>query len=126
MSRDMMRGLKAKIEEEARLQKVKQIVYNIYNYAVQVAKTKTDTSYNYQLPRLQTRTGDTTIDAFYTQNMPDILAGLQELFLGCDVSHTLLCKGTDGKMYDISKLDEKVLPFINRDLDQSYIVIDWS
>jgi hypothetical protein len=29
-------------------------------------------------------------------------------------------------MYDISKLDDKVLPFVNRALDQSYIVVDWS
>jgi hypothetical protein len=58
--------------------------------------------------------------------MPDILAGLKELFPGCDVTHTLLSKGTDGKFYDISKLDDKVLPFVNRALDRSYIVIDWS
>jgi hypothetical protein len=58
--------------------------------------------------------------------MPDILTGLQELFPGCDVTHTILSRGTDGKMYDISKLDEKVLPFVNRALDQSYIVVDWS
>jgi hypothetical protein len=58
--------------------------------------------------------------------MADILSGLQALFPDCIVSHTLLCKGTDGKFYDISTLDEKVLPFVNRALDQSFIVIDWS
>ena len=122
MSRDTMRQLKATYEEAARIQQVKQIVQLVYQTAVQTAKTKTDTSYNHPLPqqyRIQT-------DLFYLKNMPDILAGLQELFPGCDVSHTLLSKGTDGKMYDISKLDDKVLPFVNRALDQSYIVVDWS
>jgi hypothetical protein len=122
MSRDTMRGLKTKYEEAARSQQVKQIVQQVYQAAVQTAKSKTDTSYNHPLPqqhRIQT-------DPFYLKNMPDILAGLQELFPDCDVSHTLLSRGTDGKMYDISKLDDKVLPFVNRALDQSYIVIDWS
>ena len=142
MSRDMMRGLKAKVEEEARLQKVEQIVSQIYQSAVQLAKTKTDTSYNYQLPSARASQyrvmgllptnfphdyyNNIITDPFYMPNMPQILAGLQELFPGCYIKHTLLSKGTDGKMYDISKLDEKVLPFVNRALDQSYIVIDWS
>jgi hypothetical protein len=65
-------------------------------------------------------------DPFYVENMFDILRGLQNLFPECTVSHTLLSKGTDGKFYDISTLDEKLLPFVNRALDQSFIVIDWS
>jgi len=121
MSRDTMRGLKAKYEEAARIQQVKQIVQQVYQAAVQTARSKDDTSYNHPLPPAHHAD-----HSFYLKNVPDILAGLQELFPGCDVSHTLLSKGTDGKMYDISKLDDKVLPFVNRALDQSYIVVDWS
>lgn len=66
------------------------------------------------------------LDAFYIENMRDILSGLQELFPDCAVSNSTLSQGTDGKFYDISTLDEKVLPFINRALDQSFIVVDWS
>jgi hypothetical protein len=51
---------------------------------------------------------------------------LNDVFPGCDVSHSIMAKGTDGKLYDVSKLDDKVLPFVNSALDQSYIVIDWS
>ncbi len=122
MSRDTMRGLKAKYEEAARIQQVKQIVQQVYQAAVQTARSKNDTSYNHPLPSAHPYANH----SFYLKNVPDILAGLQELFPGCDVSHTLLSKGTDGKMYDISKLDDKVLPFVNRALDQSYIVVDWS
>ena len=127
MSRETMRELKATTEEAARLQRVNQIVSQIYSYAVGAAKSKADTSYNHPLPQVHipnSRHG--SADPFYIKNMPDILAGLQELFPGCHVSHTLLSMGTDGKMYDISKLDHTVLPFVNRTLDQSYIVIDWS
>ena len=144
MSRDVMRQLKAETEEAARVEGVKNRVQMIYNAAVQAARFKPETSYNFQLPLMQTvsaadyhrvavlavskhgSNAGMTTDPFYLKNMPDILAGLQELFPGCDVSHTLLSKGTDGKMYDISKLDDKVLPFVNRALDQSYIVVDWS
>ena len=121
MSRDTMRGLKAKYEEAARIQQVKQIVQQVYQAAVQTARSKDDTSYNHPLPPAHHAD-----HSFYLKNVPDILAGLQELFPGCAVSHTLLSRGTDGKMYDISKLDDKVLPFVNRALDQPYIVVDWS
>ena len=46
MSRDTMRGLKAKYEEAARIQQVKQIVQQVYQAAVQTARSKDDTSYN--------------------------------------------------------------------------------
>jgi len=65
-------------------------------------------------------------DPFHIKNIPDILAGLRNLFPDCAVSHTLLCQAKDGKLYDVSKLDDAVLPFVDRALDQSYIVIDWS
>jgi len=65
-------------------------------------------------------------DPFHIKNIPDILDGLRNLFPDCAVSHTLLCQAKDGKMYDVAKLDDAVLPFVDRALDQSYIVIDWS
>jgi hypothetical protein len=125
MPRYLMRELKAKTEEAARIQRVKEIVQHVYQAAVQTAEFSSATSYNHPVPP-QNRPKSDLFYLFYVKNMPDILAGLQELFPGCDVSHTLLSKGTDGKMYDISKLDDKVLPFVNRALDQSYIVVDWS
>jgi hypothetical protein len=128
MSRDTMRQLKAKYEEAVRIEGVKNRVQMIYSAAVHAARFKPETSYNFQLPMVQAAdyAASMTTDPFYLKNMPDILAGLQELFPGCHVCHTLFSKGKDGKMYDISKLDDKVLPFVNRALDQSYIVVDWS
>ena len=158
-----MRGLKAKVEEERRVQKVRIIIDSIYSNAVSAAKANVDTSYNFPIPfdmspqpkraiqvaqapqkmiapkkeeqfnlhfasyqATQTVQQGRSSDPFYIENMTDILSGLQALFPDCTVSHTLLCKGTDGKFYDISTLDDKILPFVNRALDQSFIVIDWS
>jgi hypothetical protein len=127
-----MRSLKSDEDEKVRLTKIKEIVQTIYTYAIQYAKGSTETSYRYMVPKVnvgidRVRMTCTTIaDPFYIENMPSILAVLQDLFPDSSVSHTLLAKGTDGKFYDISKLDDKVLPFVNRALDESYIVIDWS
>jgi hypothetical protein len=130
-----MRGLKAKVDEEKRLQRVRSIIDGIYSQAVATAKGYTEASYSSPIPLDMSRQPKRAIqvaqqgrpsDPFYIQNMPDILSGLQTLFPECKVSHTLLSQGTDGKFYDISTLDEKSLPFVNRALDQSFIVIDWS
>jgi hypothetical protein len=154
MSRRMMQEFKGQKDEESRQKKIKKIVEEIYKEAVQLAQTTTDSSYNHEIPstdmamclpedrrqqkkryldHLVLYRGNKNIpyyqdapDPFHIKNMNDILAGLQELFPGCSVSHTLLCQGKDGKMYDVAKLDESVLPFVDRALDQSYIVIDWS
>jgi len=132
MSRNAMRSLKSDEDEKVRLTKIKEIVQTIYTYAIQYAKGSTETSYRYMVPKVnvgidRVRMTCTTIaDPFYIENMPSILAVLQDLFPDSSVSHTLLAKGTDGKFYDISKLDDRVLPFVNRALDESYIVIDWS
>ena len=126
MSRDAMRELKATTEEAARLSRIKGFVSEIYRYALERARSMPSNSYHHPLPKTCSEQGEWYAEPFYVKNMPDILVGLQVLFPGCDVTHTLLSKGTDGKMYDISKLDDKVLPFVNHALDQSYIVIDWS
>ena len=59
-------------------------------------------------------------------NMKDILAGLKALFPECKVTHTLMARKNDGTLYDISNLDDAVLPFVNELLQESYIVVDWS
>ena len=163
MSRDAMRGLKAKVEEDVRLQKIRNIIDGIYTHACSVSK-KGASSFNFPIPydmrppqfnnglqyvqaprkmvvskkeglfdaqmssyqAAQAAAAGRPSDPFYIENMPDILSGLQELFPGCTVSHSIMCQGTDGKLYDISTLDDKILPFVNRALDQSFIVIDWS
>jgi hypothetical protein len=134
-----MRYLKTKVDEETRVKRVDSIVRGIYTQAVGAAE-KGETSFKMEIPKTQQiiTTTDPQVkqtltsrhvfasDPFFLQNMTYILSGLQKLFLDCTVSNSTLSQGTDGKFYDISTLDEKVLPFVNRALDQSFIVIDWS
>jgi hypothetical protein len=103
--------------------KINQIVTTIYDDTVCIAKSSDVTSYNYQIPfNEQTQSSDN----FYIQNIDTILNKLKELFPECSVSHTLLAKGKNGKLYDISKINDDILPLIDTTLKQSYIVIDWS
>jgi hypothetical protein len=55
-----------------------------------------------------------------------ILDGLRLVFPECLVEHATLVRAQDGKLYDISKLDEKMIPFIDMQQRTEYIVVDWS
>ena len=94
-----------------------------------------ESCFHYEIPVVHIRTYNSTLrvdinslksDPFWIDNMKDIISGLKELFPECDVSHTIMATGRNGKMYDVARLDDTVLPFVDRALDQSYIVIDWS
>jgi len=130
------------VEDDMRLKNITDIVESIYKNTIAFAASSSDTIYNFQVPQINPTAsqfpfvtiGDHNLpspfkplsDPFYITNMSDILEGLQVLFPGCSVSHALLSKGTDGKLYDISKLDDTTLKLVNKALDNSYIVIDWS
>jgi hypothetical protein len=140
-----MQNLKVEKHEEARQKQIKAIVTQIYNGAYTCAKNGQGTSYNYPIPLGNTPAHLTpnvpclsrpsisfpapykkSSDPFHLENMPDILTSLQCLFPECTISHSIMARAKDGKLYDVAKLDDAVLPFVDRALDQSYIVIDWS
>ena len=156
MSRDAMRGFKAKVEEEQRIKLVKNTAHRIYSMAISQAQKTTDSVYKYEVPKTQQVVSSEPIVSntspmtkkeamfrhaqtlyqnsrivnapcqFHTKNMPDILQELREIFPECLVKHARLVKAQDGKMYDIDTMDEKVLPFIDQSQSQEYITIDWS
>jgi len=68
----------------------------------------------YQVPR----------DNFYINNMTKILEELKNLFPNSSVRHTLLATAMDGNLYDISKINDSILPLLVKALDDSYIIID--
>ena len=116
MNRVDMQQLKEKYDEGNRIQFINQTVANIYSMAVAHARSKIDKSYNYLINQ----------DPLIVKYIPDILIKLQELFPDCSITHTLMATGSDGKMYDISKIDDSILHLINSVNKESYIVIDWS
>ena len=130
ISRDTMKDLKAQKDEEKRqvleknrIYEIKTIIRTIYSSARRIAETTDDLSYAYPLPL---PIHPSRPSEFHTTNMDDILGGLRDLFPDCSVLNTTLSRGQDGKMYDISKMDEKIRPFIDTRKSQEYIVIDWS
>lgn len=118
MSRDEMRGMKAKRDEEMRIESIIKSVESIYRSAINVAKTSTNTNYSLDMHK--------SYYQFYEDNMEEILSGLKDLFPDCTVKLAKMCTGNDGKRYDISTMDEKMLPFINQRQTVECIVVDWS
>lgn len=122
LTRETLHCLKAQKEEQfraeqekQRLYKVSLAVYQIYGNARITAETTGATSYKYNV-----------VDHFQIQNMTDILDSLRILFPDSSVEYSLFVRGNDGQMHDLSKMDEKVRPFVNMQQSQNNIVIDWS
>ena len=117
MSREVMQTLKATKEEELRIEKVKRSVTHIYVQAVRQAETTSITPYTLHIGQEY---------QFYKDNMEEILTELQSLFPDCIVKLSKMCMGNDRKPYDISTIDEKMLPFINQKNAFECIVVDWT
>jgi hypothetical protein len=126
MSRDEMRSLKAKADEENRVRRVEQYVKIMYDAAMNTARTSTNTQWRAEFHNGQ---GSVAIDGvFVITNIDDILSGLKLLFPDCSVEFNsiTMAMGPDRKMHDISTLDEKALIFIGNRQVKQCIIIDWS
>ena len=132
VSRDFLRGLKIKRDEEKRIEKVKNCVRRIYEQAILAAETSTGTMYSLDIDPQQTRRRMNNINdynieyQFYKDNIEEILSDLQTLFPDCAVKLAKMCSGKDRKRYDISTMDEKMLSLIFQHEIFECIVIDWS
>jgi len=122
ITRDEMRGLKAKKDEENRLREINEVVKEIYNNTIQTAERTSDLLFKYTIRY-----------PIHEKNITDILSTLQVLFPECLVEYKNQCLGLDGKWYDISLIDEMMKQFINLQntkkghfQTQKNIVIDWS
>ena len=124
ISRESMRGLKAKIQEEARIARINSIVDYIYRDAVRIATQIDESSCLYNLSE-----HGTPLD-FYRENMEEIIKDLKSLFPDCVVEYKTLKTVTarNGKKYDISKIDKDNISDIRGRSTEigEYIVVDWS
>jgi len=148
ISRESMRGLKAKTDEANRIKKVNQIATEIYNYVIRQAESTESTSCQWPILdpdwlrmnggaiRPQARAAGNRHpqiqdprDAYYQFfifNKPHIIQALESLFPGCSVDYKMMARSPDGKMYNVSNMDEGAKAFIGAGQIQEYIVIDWS
>lgn len=129
ISRDAMCRLKQATDVEIHAKQVKFLISRFYSQAITKAKTSTETSiqlegygdfYNSE------NYGSEKLIKFTETDKDDLLTGLRTLFPDCVVEYQTLVQGTDGKMYDFSKMDRAMLPFINNRQTQEFLVIDWS
>jgi hypothetical protein len=119
ISRDSMHLLKSEADEKIRIQRLNNIIENIYRGAVNTARTSSETSFKQCYSN----------NKFYETNMFEIISTLQSLFPDCSVKNTCMIIGKDGKFYDMSKMDEMFLNYIRgsrNTMKNEYIVIDWS
>ena len=124
ISRDSMLLRRAQKLEEQRKQQIKNTVRTIYHNAVSAADNTEDSKYLYHLPEINR--GQHKESEFHRANMTEILDEVRSLFPGCSVEHTRMATAHDGKTYDISKIDEKLKPFIMQHRIVECIAVDWS
>ena len=134
MSRNSMQRMKMNTENTIRLSILDKIVKSIYTCAITFAKKSTDTTFRYPLIATYHEMREEHLSGylngidpiFYRRNMLDILNNLQELFPDCFITHATLILGQDRNMYDTSKIDESIKPFLTLNDSREYITIDWS
>jgi len=115
VTRDELRGLYAKKHEEERVKKVREIVISIYSQVINHASRSADTTFSHHfmsahLPGIPSD--------FYSPNMLDIVAGLQELF----PDSTITLRVHNGTMS--STLDPEFIGFPGQQIQ--VLVIDWT
>ena len=129
MNRETLLSLKAKKDEDARQTRIDQIVNTIYSRAVHVAEVTTRTCYEYQVPLSNLYSMTTHPCPFHMDNMDKILTKLQTLFPDAIVTNKRMVMGRDKILYDIASIKshhDAVIPFLNIESSELYIVIDWA
>ena len=119
LSKEYLRSLKTKQDEEIKERKIQGFVQEFYQRSVNFAKTNTDTIFMYNI------TNHNIID-----DMDEILRRLRILFPDSLVEYkkVTMAIGRDGKNYDLSIIDDKVRQFIDirGSTTTENIVIDYS
>ena len=123
LTRDVLRGLKQKVDEEKRQKSIDDAVQMLYIAAAQTAKTSIDTFFSYVLP-----TYEETPYRLYGQ---EILDRVKKLFPDSDVSYNFVVLDNRGRRHILNKLDPALHPFIVKDRKNEFrkewaIIIDWS
>jgi len=106
--------------DKKNLNRIRGIIKRIYTKAVRATRMGS-TSYMYPIPL-----GRKSANAFYLKHIDKILEELHRRFPNSAVAHSIVARGRDGRLYDVSKLDDQTLPLVDRALNNSYIIIDWS
>ena len=119
ISREELRGLKAKIDDVIRLGKVKRFVDDIFKAAV--IQAKTSHARQYIVPF------DSSSNAMQMKEYKaEILQQIIHLFPGCKISYCEMCPDIHGKWHDLSTIDPEIYKYLNLKIKKESIMIDWS
>ena len=131
-TRDDLRGLYAKTQEEARLKRVNQLVTGICNRLVQAASQAPTTTFSYPLPARRTTRNpqdDQEVNEqldYWLTNMSDIVAGLQSRFPDSIITQKSIIRTPDGKDHDIGTIDPSIISLLRYGHQMDTITIDWT
>ena len=132
LSREYLRSLKRKQDEESKEKKIVGFVQTIYESSVNFAKTNSDTIFKYNISSYFPiiRHPNIITHENIIEYMDEILRRLCILFPDSRVEFKKISivRGRDGKDYDLSIIDDKVRQFIDIRLATTTenIVIDYS
>jgi hypothetical protein len=126
MSRSTLQNLKAKADEQRRLSSIEEFTKAFYSNVIGQAAKSTDSIYRFEVGVYHP--GVTS--SFVNDNKDDILSSLQKLFPDSLVEYKKLIKHRESTQkhvyYDISTVDQQLLPHITSHTIVNCIVIDWS
>ena len=97
---------------------IDRIAQKMYRNVLNSAKNK-------GIKRMKYRIRD-NVKIFYLAHIDKIINRVQELLKDCTVKHTIVSRGKDGRLYDISEVDESILPLLTTVENDSYIFINCS
>ena len=132
ISRQFMRDLKDKTDEQMRIAKINQFTKGVYDDAIRQAIRSYNAIYRFDINKyINTLAYNYTKDNhdFINQNEGEIIRTLQSYFPDCTVEYKRLVKDADGIVRDISEIDLNIRHFIINQTNnpiQEYIIIDWS
>ncbi len=134
LSREYLRSLKTKQDEESKEKKIVGFVQTIYESSVNFAKTNSDTIFKYNISSyfhmILHRNPNMVTHDNVIEYMDEILRRLRILFPDSRVEYKKISivRGRDGKDYDLSIIDDTVRQFIDIRLATTTenIVIDYS
>lgn len=149
-TRDELLKMKSDREEAERKECIEEVISWLYQRIIAAANRSSDTSYKIELltasskqnmaaqyasqyasqctsrPTMLSDPNDIYYKSFILEAQDEILQHLRNTFPGCSIEIKTLSKAADGKMYDVSTLDETALRFVDRRQDQTHLIVDWS
>lgn len=131
-SEDLLK-LKAKKDEENRINKITEYVERIYHSVIEYAENNSCTKYESLIPRYGNMNyceyNNQPVDDFYIINKIEIISNLQNLFPGCDIKYVTLNKLIDPSnctIYDLENIPKHLAHLKNNTKKIDYLIIDWT